>query len=74
MKPLCSIHPEHVALIATFGTVMATAFVVSILSQKAYSRRVITREEEPCMYWLTVASYGMLAVFTIGGSLVCPLR
>lgn len=74
MKPICSIDPEHVALVQIFGTALVVALVVSLLSQKAYYRRVITREAEPLMYWLTVTAYGVLALFTLGGVLVCPLR
>ena len=71
---VCHIQPEHVSLLATFGTVIATMAIISLLSRKTYATRVISREEEPLAYWLTVASYGLLALFVLGGSLLCPLR
>ncbi len=71
---VCNVRPETVDVLHTFGTVMVVALVASILSKKAYYRRIILREEEPLMYWATVASYGILAVLTLGGVLLCPLR
>ena len=71
---LCTISPEHVEILAIFGKGMAAAFLVSVLFQKAYYRRVILREDEPVAYWVTVASYGILAVFVLGGLVLCPLR
>lgn len=52
---------------------MAAVAVLSLLSRKTYAKRVISREEEPLAYWLTVGAYGLLAVFVLGGSLLCPL-
>jgi len=53
---------------------MATVVVVSLLFGKTYAKHIMTREEESCMYWMTVASYGVLALLTIGGLFLCPLR
>jgi len=71
---VCSLPHENVGIVHTFGTLMAVALVMSILSKQAYYRRIVLRDEEPFLYWLTVASYGTLAVLGLGGTLLCPLR
>lgn len=44
-----------------FSGLFLVAFVVSLLTGKAYFRGVSTRDENPEQYWTTVVCYGVLA-------------
>jgi hypothetical protein len=68
----CSVSAGNVGITRGFGGLMAAAAVVSLATGKTYYRRVIARDEEPGMYWSTVAGMGILAAFTLGLSLLCP--
>ncbi|MDO8904938.1 hypothetical protein [Hydrogenophaga sp.] len=44
-----------------FGMVFSVAFLLSLLTGKAYFRRVYDRDEAPSMYWQIVGCYAALA-------------
>lgn len=44
-----------------FGMVFSVAFLLSLLTGKAYFRAVYDREESPSMYWQIVCCYAVLA-------------
>jgi len=44
-----------------FGMVFSVAFLLSLLTGKAYFRGVFDREESPSMYWQIVGCYAVLA-------------
>ena len=44
-----------------FGVVFSVAFLLSLLTGKAYFRRVYDRDETPTMYWQIVGCYAALA-------------
>jgi hypothetical protein len=44
-----------------FGLVFSVAFLLSLLTGKAYFRRVYDREETPAVYWQIVGGYAALA-------------
>lgn len=46
-----------------FSAVFLVALAISLLTGKAYFRGVHARDEDPRMYWMTVASYVLLAAF-----------
>lgn len=69
----CSVATGHEGLLIFLGSVMAIAFVISLLSGKAYCRRVIDKSEEPFTYWSTVFAYGFLALFVFVGLATCPV-
>lgn len=45
-----------------FTGLFLCAAVIALLTGKAYFRRTVAREEEPSLYWTTVASYVLLAL------------
>jgi len=72
-SPLCAINPDHVGLVRSLGAVFMFALITSLITGKAYFRRVIDREEEPAAYWQTVLCYAFVATFCLGGSFICPV-
>jgi len=46
-----------------FGMAFSVVFLLSLLTGKAYFRRVYDREESPSMYWQIVGCYAVLAAF-----------
>jgi hypothetical protein len=49
-------------LLPFFTLVMLTALAISLLTGKAYYRRVIEKDEETAAYWMVVASYLILGL------------
>lgn len=45
-----------------FTFVMLAALAISLLTGKAYYRRVIEKDEETAAYWMVVASYLVLGL------------
>ena len=44
-----------------FGLLFSVAFLVALLTGKAYFRRVVDRDEAPALYWRIVGCYAALA-------------
>ncbi len=44
-----------------FGVVFSVAFLLALLTGKAYFRGVVDREESPSLYWQIVGCYAVLA-------------
>lgn len=53
--------PEDEVDMDWFGVVFSVAFLLALLTGKAYFRRVYDRDETPAMYWQIVGCYAALA-------------